>query len=292
MGTELERSDRRSVLLAAWVAWLGGRPNDTVSARLADLRALARFAELELEPRDLALQLAGEIPVRVVALVAAWSTEQASSGLRGTTIARRISTVSSWFAHLATHQLAAPLVLSRPAVATYQRGACPPRTSVELAIADLARSDRRLELAALLVLADCGLRESEAAALQVDDLLAGPPPAISVVRKGGTRVTRRLSPRAYATIVAALEGRTCGPLLATPRGRAYTAKTLAALTHALELGPPHGLRRSGATELYHRTHDAEIVRDWLGHANLSSTQRYVFGLSDSGSEGTSILAGE
>ena len=272
---------------------MGGRPTTTHRARCADLRALGAFVgAAEWPAEEIAAQLAGEIPTRVRTLVAAWTTAQANSGCEGTTIRRRIATVSSWFRELEIHELAAAPVLRRPEVAAYQRGECPAHARVQLAIAELDRAGRLAELAALLVLADIGLRNAELCGAQADALVHGPPPGISVVRKRGVRVTRTLSQRAYRAIVAALDGRVRGPLLATPKGRSWSSSSLASLIRELELGTPHALRRSSATELYRRTGNAELVRQWLGHLNLSTTQVYVRGLSDEAGEATRVLAGE
>lgn len=296
MSERAELVDPRRVELdvrAAWIAWMGGRPATTVRARCADLRALGAFlGRSDASAEEIAAQLREVIPSRVRALVAAWTTAQASSGLEGTTIRRRIATVSSWLTELARAGLAVVPELSRPAVATYQRGECPSHARVQLVIAELERAGRIFELAAMLVLADCGLRCAELCSLRVSSLVHGPPPGVSLVRKGGRRVTRTLSNRAYRAIVAALEGRTRGPLLATSRGRAFSASSLAELVASCELGTPHALRRSGATELYHRTRDAELVRQWLDHRNLSTTQIYVRELDDSAGDATRVLAGE
>lgn len=280
-------------LRVAWVAWMGGRPAETTRARAADLRSLGAFAgRSDATAEEIAAALAGRDSRSVRALVAAWTTEQTARGIAGTTIRRRIATVSSWFRELELHDLAAAPVLQRPDVAAYQRGECPAHARVQLVIAELDRAGRVAELAALLVLADVGLRNAELCGAQADALVHGPPPGISVVRKRGVRVTRTLSQRAYRAIVAALDGRTRGPLLATPRGRPWSSSSLATLIRELELGTPHALRRSGATELYARTSDAELVRQWLGHRNLSTTQLYVRGLSDDAGAATRVLAGE
>lgn len=284
---------RHDALRAAWIAWLGGRPSTTVRARLADLRALGAFVgRSDATPEQIARALAGEIPARVRTLVAAWTTAQQSSGLEGTTIRRRIATVSSWFRELAIHCGSSAPILPRPTVEAYQRGECPSHASVQLVIAELDRAGRVDELAALLVLADVGLRCAELCSLDVPALLHGPPPGVDVVRKGNRRVTRTISARCYRAIVASLRGRDRGPLLASPRGRRWSASSLALLVDELRLGTPHALRRSGATELYARTSDAELVRQWLGHANLSTTQVYVRGLSDAAGAAVRVLAGE
>lgn len=290
---ELVDDARHDALRAAWIAWLGGRPSTTVRARLADLRSLGAFAgHADASPEQIARALAGEIPARVRTLVAAWTTAQQSRGIEGTTIRRRIATVSSWFRELAIHVGTAAPILQRPTVEAYQRGECPSFASVQLVIAELDRAGRVDELAALLMLADVGLRAAELCSLDVPALVHVPSVAVDVVRKGGRRVTRTISMRCERAIVAGLRGRDRGPLLASPRGRRWSESSLELLIAELGLGTPHALRRTGATELYARTRDAELVRQWLDHKNLSTTQIYVRGLSDDAGDAVRVLAGE
>ena len=284
---------RRAALRVAWIAWMGGRPTTTERARCADLRALGAFlGAADWPAEEIAAQLAEEIPARVRALVAAWTTAQAARGIVGTTIRRRIATVSSWFRELVIHELAAAPLLSRPEVEPYQVGECPAHARVQLVIAELDRAERVHELATLLVVADVGLRNEELCALDVAALMHGPPPRISVLRKRGVRVTRTLSERAYRALLRSLDGRATGPLLSSPRGRRWSADSLRTMVRALTGHPPHRLRNTGASELYRTTGNAKLVQEWLGHKNLSSTQHYVRGLSDDAGEATRVLAGE
>lgn len=280
---------------AAWSAWTHA-PTATVRARLADLRALGRWlssgAELELEPREIGRRLAGVIPGQARELVLRWTTAQVSSGLAGTTIARRISTLASWWLELGQHGSPYVYRLPRPRVVAYQRGRCPPRGAVEEAIAMLAAGQRWRELAALLLLSDVGLRRSEAVGLRCEDLQGGPPPAVSVVRKGGARVTLTISDRCARAIDRAIGGRRKGPVITNARGRALSGSGLWRWIRAWGLSHPHALRSSGATEIYDRTHDAELVRAWLGHAHLSTTAIYVRHLRDTAGDATRMLAGE
>lgn len=285
--------DRRAALHVAWIAWMGGRPSTTVRARCADLRALGAFlGASDWPPEEIAAQLAGEIPSRVRAFVAAWTTAQAARGIVGTTIRRRIATVSSWFHELEVAELASAPLLQRPDVEPYQVGECPAHARVQLVIAELDRAGRVHELATLLVVADVGLRNEELCSLDVPALMHGPPPRISVLRKRGVRVTRTLSERAYRALVRSLDGRAAGPLLCSPRARRWSADSLRNMVRALVGYSPHRLRNTGASELYRTTGNAKLVQEWLGHKNLSSTQHYVRGLSDDAGEATRVLAGE
>lgn len=281
---------------AAWAAWMGGCSSDTVRGRTGDLVALGRFLELQgwpaVRPRDLAGLLAEITPGQARGLIAAWRTWMVVQGLAGTSIARRISTVSSWLRELGEHGLGWSVRLPRPRIEAYQRQQCPPWADVCAVIDELEASGRVRELVPVLLLAHVGLRRAEACSLELPDVLPPPAPAVRVVRKGGAAVTRTISLRCARAIEASAEGRTRGPLLVSAVGGRLTPDGLAEITTRLGLGAPHGLRHAGATELYRRTHDAELVRDWLGHANLATTQRYVQMLEDSAGAATRLLAGE
>lgn len=283
---------------AAWSAWLGGVSQHTSRARLGDLASLGRFLAEQTpgtssspDPRALAAWLAGISSGEIRGLVGAWHTAQVASGLAGTTIARRISTVASWFAELAHHGLPWTVRLQRPSVAAYQQRECPAWSRIESVIAELQSSERWRELVPLLLLSDVGLRRGEVCSRDASDVCVSPP-SVRVRRKGGHVVSRTLSARAAAAIERALEGRTRGPLVLSARGRRLSESGLAKLLEQLLGSTPHRMRNAGATELYRRTHDAELVRGWLGHANLSTTQRYVELLADSAGDATRMLAGE
>lgn len=283
---------------AAWAAWLGGVSPNTARARLGDLAALARFMAEQTaspasshDPRALAAWLAGISSGDLRGLVGAWHTAQTSSGLAGTTIARRISTVASWLAELAHHGLPWTVRLQRPRVAAYQSRECPPWSRIESVVVELQSSARWRELAALLLLVDVGLRCAEACSIDAEHVCWSPL-SIRVRRKGGRVVSRTLSARAGDAIDRLLDGRCRGPVVLSTRGRRLSRSGLSLLVERLLDTTPHRMRNAGATELYQRTHDAELVRGWLDHTNLSTTQRYVQLLEDSAGNATRMLAGE
>jgi integrase len=282
---------------AAWVAWLGGRPTTTVRARVGDLASLGRFLRAqgwpELEPRELAARLAEISPSDARALIAAWHTWMVVQENTGTTIARRISTLASWFRELAEHGLEWTVRLPRPRVEPYQRGECPRWSDVEELIDELEREKRWRELVAVLLVTHVGLRRAESCSLDLRDVLEGPPPGVRVVRKGGARIVRTISLRCYKAIRELANGRTRGPVLVSHVGRALTPEGLREITRRFHLGSPHTSRHSGAVELARRSNgNAKLVQDWLGHRHLSTTQRYLVTMEDHAGEATRVLAGE
>jgi integrase len=274
---------------AAWAAWLGGRPATTIRARLQDLRALASYLGA-VDERAAAAAIISAGPGQARAIVHAWTTVQKSSGVADATVARRLATLGSLCRELAMHGLPWTLVIRRPRVPRYQARACPPWADVLRVGADLERAGEDEQLAALWLLADVGLRRSEVVSLRVTDVIDGPPPAVRVRRKGGELVTRTISRRCWAALRSAANAIDLleGPIFVGQRGP-LTDSGIAAWVAAWGLGSPHALRRAGATELRRRGADANLIRAWLGHASLATTQVYVVALDDDPGRATAYL---
>ena len=277
-----------------FAAWLRTSSPHTQRAREADLRALAWWCSsgTSRDPESCALWLVGLEPHQSAMLVSTWTAAQLSAKVRVSTVARRVSSISSWYAAAAAHGLCSPRRLPRPPVAAYSRRGCPERSQIDEALRELVAGSRHRELAALLLLADCGLRVAELCALRVTDLSLSGALTARIVRKGGREVVRTISSRAAAALRQAIGDRRDGPAIVSPSGRAWRPEAMRRWVRMLGLGTPHALRHAGATDLYRRTHDAELVRQWLGHAHLSTTQHYVHALDDAAGVATQILAGE
>lgn len=132
----------------------------------------------------------------------------------------------------------------------------------------------------------CGLRISEALALNRDDL----PPGSATVRVLGKGSKQRQVPvlhavqEAVAAYLAACPWRLPGasPLFLGVRGDRLNAsvarKQMQALRGQMGLpdsATPHALRHSFATHLLGSGADLRAIQDLLGHASLSTTQRYT-----------------
>lgn len=284
---------------AAWISWLGGRPITTITARLGDLRALGRFLFAKrttsdtgamADERNTALCLLQLGHARCYAILQGWATAQLSRGDHPASVARRLSTAASWIGHCSELGLGWRVHLQRPPVARYQGKRCIAWADVERVIGTLQREGQAYALAAILTLADHGLRRAEACALRLETI--DPQRGIEVRRKGGERRRVQLSRRAHAAIIAIADGRTEGPALLTPRWRPHTPTTLARLVWQLGLVAPHQIRHAGARELYERTHDAALIREWLGHERIATTEIYVQSLADGARIATALLARE
>ena len=139
--------------------------------------------------------------------------------------------------------------------------------------------------ALLTLLWGCGLRISEALSLKGADAPLGE--AVRVTGKGGkTRLVPvlpavRAAVDAYLASLDAKPGRD-DPLFRAVRGGAYSPRHAQALMQRLRgrLGlpasaTPHALRHSFATHLLGAGADLRAIQELLGHASLSTTQRYA-----------------
>ena len=141
------------------------------------------------------------------------------------------------------------------------------------------------DAALLTLLYGCGLRISEALSLTRGDVPLGP--SLRVLGKGSkTRVTPVLPAvaEAMAAYVAALPQPLAPeePVFRAKRGGPFSPRHAQALVQSLRgrLGlpasaTPHALRHSFATHLLGAGADLRSIQELLGHASLSTTQRYT-----------------
>ncbi|MBV9510241.1 MAG: tyrosine recombinase XerC [Caulobacteraceae bacterium] len=139
--------------------------------------------------------------------------------------------------------------------------------------------------ALLTLLWGCGLRISEALSLRRGDVPLGE--TLRVTGKGGkTRQVPVLAVvREAVSAYLAMLPQALAPdeaLFRAPRGGAYSPRHAQALMQKLRgrlgLPPsatPHALRHSFATHLLGAGVDLRAIQDLLGHASLSTTQRYA-----------------
>ncbi len=141
------------------------------------------------------------------------------------------------------------------------------------------------DAAVLTLLYGCGLRISEALSLKVED---APLPAVLRITGKGSKT--RLAP-VLPAVGAAVEAYRAAcpyplakgePLFRASRGGALSPRhvqaSMARLRGALGLSDratPHALRHSFATHLLGAGADLRSIQELLGHASLSTTQRYT-----------------
>lgn len=205
-------------------------------------------------------------------------------GLRPSTVARRLSALSSFYRYAldAGAISTAPTErVRRPRVDNES-----PRLGLDtdearnlLAVAE-AHGPRDYALACLLLLN--GLRVSEAVALDAGDLeTERGHHVVRIHGKGGKVRVAPLSPQTVAAVTAALEGREAGPVLTDTEGRQLNRAQAARIVQRLcfragipKRVSPHSLRHSFVTLALEAGVPIHVVQDAAGHASPETTRRY------------------
>ncbi|MGE5663340.1 MAG: tyrosine-type recombinase/integrase [Deltaproteobacteria bacterium] len=217
------------------------------------------------------------------------------AGRKGTTVARSIAAVRTFFSFLATQGA----VRENPAAAISA-----PRREDRLPeflpvdeMMDLLRSlpaggelEKR-DAAILELLYSSGLRVGELVALKRGDVSPGEGTA-RVTGKGRKVRIVPVGSKALRALAAYLEARNGGTsaadgdpdeaLFLNARGGTLTARSVARILDralarlgAMRRLSPHGMRHSFATHLLESGADLRAIQEMLGHASLSTTQRYA-----------------
>ena len=144
--------------------------------------------------------------------------------------------------------------------------------------------------AIVTLLYGCGLRIGEALGLerrQVDDWSPAAGGALRVRGKGNKERIVPVLPAVAAAVqdylaLCPFQGTGAAPLFVGARGRQLNQRLVqgmvSRLRHALDLpvsATPHALRHSFATHLLAAGGDLRAIQELLGHASLSTTQRYT-----------------
>ena len=223
----------------------------------------------------------------------AWLAAEAGQGLGNRTRARHLSAIRSFFRYLARRHgvdNAAARLLGSPRSAPPLPRALAAGQARALAAGIGEASDtpftQTRDIALFTLLYGCGLRIAEALGLDVGLApRAGRP--LRVIGKGAKERLvpvlpavaasvadwLRLHPRAgdpRAPLFIGVRGERLNPGVAQRTMRHY--RRLAGLP---EHATPHALRHSFATHLLSGGADLRAIQDLLGHASLSTTQRYV-----------------
>ncbi|MBW3621016.1 MAG: tyrosine recombinase [Actinobacteria bacterium] len=265
------------------LVWQRGASANTVAAYVRDVSDLARFC-VELSIVD-----PGEVELLVLRRYLADLGER---GLARATVARRASTVRSFFSFLAraghVERDPAQLLGTPKQGRTLPRVLRPEQVAALLLVPDTSAPAGLRDRALLELLYATGARVAEACGLDLGalDLPQG------LVRLFGKGQKERIVPlgepsidalRAYldagrpalsggtATDALLLNGR--GGRLGTRDARTIVERSgrVAGVGHVT----PHTLRHSYATHLLEGGADLRAVQELLGHASLATTQRYT-----------------
>lgn len=278
--------------LAAWQRWLGherGMSPHTLSAYTADVALFLSFITEYRGGTPPSLAVLGALEGRDFR---AWLSRRAMDGLTAASRARELAAVRNLFRWLdrsgrlhnpAIGQLATPKV-RRPAPRPLAE---PDAARVMEAAGDevdepwIAARNRAL----FTLLYGCGLRIGEALALDRRAAPAGD--TLRVLGKGRKERVVPVLPAVTAAVDAYLaqcpyDPGPDGPLFLGARGKrlapAVAQRAMADLRRLLGLPDsltPHALRHSFATHLLNDGADLRAIQELLGHASLSTTQRYT-----------------
>lgn len=218
---------------------------------------------------------------------------------RGNTVATRncrLAAIRSFADHLLRHDLTRAQqygrILALPAkrapirVVPYLE---PEDVRAVIAATDGPTAMHRRDRALLLFLYNSGARVSEALALRGSDLQMERPRQVRLLGKGGKQ---RICPLWAETITSlrtvVRDGGPDKPLFCNARGIALTRDGVAYIirkyvARAAALRPilrrqrvtPHVFRHSCAVALLQAGVDVCVIRDYLGHASIATTSRYV-----------------
>jgi integrase/recombinase XerC len=224
----------------------------------------------------------------------AWLAHEANEGAGNATRARHLSAVRSFYRFLARrHGVDNPalkLITAPRARKPLPRALAPEQaravTDDIAEMADTAALQAR-DTALFTLLYGCGLRIAEALALNVRDAPAeGVDMVLRVVGKGGKERIVPVLPVVRWAIGEWLrlhpDRAPSGPLFLGARGKRLDAavaqkvlREFRRLNGLPEHATPHSLRHSFATHLLAGGADLRSIQDLLGHASLSTTQRYT-----------------
>jgi len=281
--------------LAAWQRWLGDERRvaaTTLEAYNADLIGFLRFiAEHNGTPADLpTLAKLKQSDFR------GWLAAQSSAGMAKTSTARHLAALRSFYRFLARRKLA-----NNTAITLLRTPKLPKSVPKALSVDEADDVMREIEsqseepwvgkrdLAVVLLLYGAGLRIAEALSLTAAELkrVAGGANALMVT---GKRQKQRVVPMLPAIGTAIGEYLRLCPFSLAPnepgfrgaRGKtldpAIVQKSIRRLRGLLglpETATPHALRHSFATHLLGAGGDLRSIQELLGHASLSTTQRYT-----------------
>ncbi len=262
----------------------------TVEAYGTDLASFLGFLTEHLggEPDLASLKAVTQADVR------AWLAALANDGLVNASRARHLSAVRSFFKYLTRHlgtENAAVKLVSTPKTRRPLPRALAPLAArgVTEDIGDMSdhAAIQARDTAFFTLLYGCGLRIAEALSLNVRDApLPGGDQPLRVTGKGSKErivpvlpVVRdsiaawlRLHPRPEpdAPLFLGTRGKRLDPAVAQRTLRIYRQQN-----GLPEHATPHALRHSFATHLLAGGADLRSIQDLLGHASLSTTQRYT-----------------
>ena len=271
----------------AWLGWLETERRygaNTLAAYAADLEDYEGFLAHQTDTAD------DLTPDR--RRFRGWLADMAARNLARTTIARRVSALRSFYRFCGR--------TGRMEVAdlAWLKAPKPPKSVPKPVSEADARSlmaaifrrrgdewGKSRDFAVLMLLYGCGLRVSEALSLQRREVPLGH--WLRITGKGGKIREVPVLPAVAEAVSAYLD--VCpfdqgpdSPLFLSARGNAFGPRAAQRLVESLRMElnlpehvTPHALRHAFATHLLGNGADLRAIQELLGHASLSTTQRYT-----------------
>lgn len=225
----------------------------------------------------------------------AWMAARQAEGIEARSLARSLSALKNLFRFLAKRGLAANGAIDTLRAPKLPRAVPKPLTVGEaLETVDAVASLQDVEwigkrdAAILMLLYGAGLRIGEAISLNRRDLpMTGEARTLTVTGKGRKTRIVPLLPEVVGSVrdyLAACPwgGTGSDPLFMGAKGGRLNARLVQKAMQNLRLGlglpetaTPHALRHSFATHLLGAGGDLRAIQELLGHASLSTTQRYT-----------------
>mgnify|MGYP000665538362 CR=1 FL=1 len=272
----------------AWLAWLADEKRygeNTLAAYERDLDDFSAFiaSQSGATPPDGALTRP---------IFRGWLASMAARNLARTTIARRVSSLRSFYRFCGRNGLvdvADVSWLRAPTPKAALPKAVSPEDAQALLAAIFARRGadwtKKRDFALLMLLYGAGLRISEALALCRRD--APLSDWLSITGKGNKMRDVPVIPAIGEAVSDYLaecpfDGGADAALFVSSRGKSFGARAAQRLVESLRVEldlpahvTPHALRHAFATHLLGNGGDLRAIQELLGHASLSTTQRYT-----------------
>ncbi|HZK89635.1 MAG TPA: tyrosine recombinase XerC [Stellaceae bacterium] len=277
--------------IGAWLDWLAAERRASAHTVAAYGRDLAAFFDFLSAHRGEAPDLAGMSKLSP-ADFRAFLAHRAGDGRTRTTIARGLSVLRGFVRFLERRKLA-----SAPGLAVLRAPKLPQSVPKPLTVEDagavieaaggvaLSVWQQKRDVAIMTLLYGCGLRISEALGLSLAEAPKGN--ALVVTGKGRKQRYVPVLPAVAEAVAHYLAA--CpyplsrdGPLFVGARGGPLNPRLVQRQMQMLrgmlglpETATPHALRHSFATHLLSGGGDLRAIQELLGHASLSTTQRYT-----------------
>ena len=280
-----------SAAIAEWGAWLAHERRMSPHTVAAYGRDLTDFLDFLVMHIGGPLTLDGLADLRT-ADFRAWLSARAERGLARSSTARALSTLRSLFRRLEKQGHLSSTALANLRTPRLPRSVPKALSEAEAAAAIAAAGERaaqpwiaKRDIAVLTLLYGAGLRIGEALGLNRGAAPSGP--SMRITGKGGKERLVPLLPVVVEAVAQYLDA--CphalgpdDPLFVGVRGRRLQASQVQATVRRLrtalglpETATPHALRHSFATHLLARGGDLRSIQELLGHASLTTTQRYT-----------------